>query len=95
MADRQNPLPGAHLGGNHHPTGLILSNNTRHTSEHGLGRASKKTITSHMTTKSLRLGTLSFGEGRLRFSHKEVGTHSIWSGLAMDLYLTNAYPEKS
>ena len=33
-------------------------------------------------------------EWRLEFSHKEVGTHSIWSGLAMDLYLAKAYPEK-
>ena len=41
MADGHNPLPGAHLGKNHHLTGLILSSNKWHTSEHGLGRASK------------------------------------------------------
>ena len=41
MSDGHNPLPGAHLGVNYHPNGLILSNNTWHTSEHGLGRASK------------------------------------------------------
>ena len=41
MADGHNPLPGAHLGVNYHPTGLILRNNTWHTSEHGLGRSSK------------------------------------------------------
>ena len=35
------PLPGAHLGGNHNPAGLILRNNTWHTSEHSLGRSSK------------------------------------------------------
>ena len=40
-----------------------------------------------MTIKSLRAGTLSFGEERLRFSHKEVGNHSIWSGFPMELYL--------
>ena len=34
-----------------------------------------------MTTNSLRAGTLSFGEERLEFSHKEVGTQSIGSGL--------------
>ena len=34
-------MPGAHLGRNNHPTGLILRNNTWHTSEHGLGRTSK------------------------------------------------------
>ena len=46
-----------------------------------------------MTTKSLRSGTLSFGEKRLVFSHKEVGTHSIRSGFAMELYLAKVYPE--
>ena len=37
----------------------------------------KTTITSKMTTNSLRAGTLYFGEEILVFSHKEVGTHSI------------------
>ena len=41
MADGHNPLLGTHLGGNHPSTGLILRNNTWHTSEHGLGRDSK------------------------------------------------------
>ena len=41
MADKHNHLPGAHLGGNHHPARLIPRNNAWHTSEHGLGRASK------------------------------------------------------
>ena len=41
MADGHNPLPVAHLGGNHYPTGLILRKNRWHTSEHNLGRASK------------------------------------------------------
>ena len=27
VADNNNPLPSAHLGGNHHPTGLIFGNN--------------------------------------------------------------------
>ena len=40
----------------------------------------KTTITSQMKTKSLRPGTLSFGEERLGFSHIKVGTHSIRSG---------------
>ena len=80
MADGHNPLPGAHLGGNDHPTGLIL------TSEHGLCRAFKK-ITSHMTTKFLRSGTLYFGKDRLGLSHKDVYTHPIWSGFSMELYL--------
>ena len=53
----------------------------------------KTTITSQMTTNSLRAGTLSFGEERLGFSHKEVGTQSIQSGLAMELYLAKVYPE--
>ena len=53
----------------------------------------KKTITSQMTTNSLRVGTLSFGEEILGFSHKEVGTHSIRSGFAMELYLSKLYPE--
>ena len=53
----------------------------------------KKTITSQMTTNSLRSGTLSIGEERLGFSHKEVGTHSIQSGFAMELYLAKVYPE--
>ena len=46
-----------------------------------------------MKTNSLRAGTLYFGEERLGFSHKEVGTHSIRSGLAMELYLAKLYPE--
>ena len=45
-----------------------------------------------MTNKSLRSGTLYFGEERMRFSHKEVGTHSIWSGFDMELYLAKLYP---
>ena len=45
-----------------------------------------------MTTKSLRSGTLYFGEERLGFSQKEVGTHSIWSGFYMELYLAKVYP---
>ena len=53
----------------------------------------KTTITSQMTTKSLRVGTLSFGEERLGFSHKSVGPHSIGSGFAMELYLDKLYPE--
>ena len=43
----------------------------------------KKKITSLLTNKSLRAGKLYFGKERLGFSHKEVGTHSIWSGFAM------------
>ena len=50
MVDGHNPLTGAHLGRNHHPTGLILRNNTWHTSEHGLGRASKDNY--HLTNKN-------------------------------------------
>ena len=46
-----------------------------------------------MTTNSLRVGTLSFEKDRLGFSHKEVGTHYIRSGLAMELYLAKVYPE--
>ena len=44
-----------------------------------------------MTTNSLRVGTLSFGKERLGFSHKEVGTHSIRSCFAMELYLAKLY----
>ena len=46
-----------------------------------------------MTTKSLRSGTLSFGKERLVFSHKEEGTHSIWSGFSIELYLAKVYLE--
>ena len=46
-----------------------------------------------MTKKSLRAGTLSFDKEMLGFSHKEVGTHSIRSGFAMELYLAKVYPE--
>ena len=42
MSDVQNPLLGTNMVRNHHLTGLILRNNTWHTSEHSLGRASKK-----------------------------------------------------
>ena len=51
------------------------------------------TITSQMKTKWLRSGTLSFGEERLGFSNKEVGTQSIRSGFDMELYLAKVYPE--
>ena len=47
-----------------------------------------------MTTNSLRVGTLSFGEEILGFSHKEVVTHSIRSGFAMELYLAKLYTHK-
>ena len=46
-----------------------------------------------MTTNSLRTGKVSFGKDRLGLSHKEVGTHSIRSGFAMELYLEKVYPE--
>ena len=46
-----------------------------------------------MTTKSLRSGIIYFGKERLGFSHKEVGTHFIWSGFAMEIYLDKVYPE--
>ena len=46
-----------------------------------------------MTKNSLRAGTLSFGKERLVFSHKEVGTHSIRSGFAIEIYLVKVYPE--
>ena len=46
-----------------------------------------------MKTKSLRSGKLYFGAERLVFSHKEVGTHYIWSGFDMELYLAKVYPE--
>ena len=52
----------------------------------------KTAITSQMTTEYLRSGTLFFGKEILGFSYKEVGTHSIWSGLAMELYLAKVYP---
>ena len=38
----------------------------------------KTEMTSHMKTKSLRSVKFSFGEERMRFLHKEVGTHFIW-----------------
>ena len=46
-----------------------------------------------MTTNSLRSGTPSFGKERLGFSHKEVGTHSIRSEFAMEIYLAKVYPK--
>ena len=51
------------------------------------------TITPTMTKNSPRSGTLSFGEERLGFSHKEVDTQSIRSGFAMELYLAKVYLE--
>ena len=46
-----------------------------------------------MKTNALRPGTLYFVEERLVFSQKEVGTHSICSRFAMELYLEKVYPE--
>ena len=93
MAENHNPLPSEHLGRNHRPTWLIFKDNKCHTSKHGRVERHKTTITSQMTTNSLRAGTLSFCEEILGFSHKEVGTHSIRSGFAMELYLAKVYPE--
>ena len=53
----------------------------------------KRIITSQMKTNSLMAGTLYFGKERLGLSHKEVRTHSIRSGLAMEIYLAKVYPE--
>ena len=53
----------------------------------------KTTINSQMKTNSLRVVTLYFGEERLELSYKEVGTHPIRSGFAMELYLAKVYPE--
>ena len=47
MYDGHNPLPSAHLGGNHHQTGRIQSKNMWHNNEHGLGRALKHHHLSH------------------------------------------------
>ena len=94
MVGGHNPLPGAHLGeiiiqlesysGTTHETPVITV----------WSELQKTTINSHLTTKSLRSGTISFGEERLGFSHKEVGTHYISSGYAMELYMDKVYPEK-
>ena len=46
-----------------------------------------------MATISLRSGTLSFREESLGFYHKEVGTHSLQSGFATELFLAKVYPE--
>ena len=46
-----------------------------------------------MTTNFLRARTIYFGKEILGFSHKEVGTHSIYSGFVMELYLDKLYPE--
>ena len=50
-------------------------------------------ITFQVTIKFLSSGTLSFREERLGFSHKEVGTHTLWSAFAMELFLARVYPE--
>ena len=92
MADGHNPLPGAHW------VKIIIRldsylNTTRDTPVNMVWvELQKTTITSQMTTNSLRAGTLYFGKERLGFSHKEVGTHSIQSGFAMELYLAKVYP---
>ena len=44
-------------------------------------------------TKSLRPGTLSFGEEIIGLCHKEVGTNSLRSGFTMELFLERVYPE--
>ena len=46
----------------------------------------KTTIMYQMKTISLRIGTLSFGEERLGFSHKEVGTYSLRSSFLWNSY---------
>ena len=52
----------------------------------------KTNITSQMTHISLRSGTLYFREERLGFSHKEVVTHSLQSGFAVEPLLAIVYP---
>ena len=51
----------------------------------------KTTITSQMTTKSLRSGTLFFGEERIGFSHKEVSTQSLRSDFSVEVFLARVY----
>ena len=51
------------------------------------------TITSQITTKSLRSVTISFREERLGLSHKELGTHSIRSCFSIDIFLARLYPK--
>ena len=41
----------------------------------------------------MRSDTLSFVKERLGFSHKKVGTHSLWSGFDMELFPAKFYPE--
>ena len=53
----------------------------------------KTTITSQITTKSLRSVTISFREERLGLSHKELGTHSIRSCFSIDIFLARLYPK--
>ena len=53
----------------------------------------KTTITSQITTKSLRSGKLSFGKEILGFSHKEVGNHFLRAGFSIEIFLVNMYPE--
>ena len=48
-----------------------------------------------MTTNALRAGTLYFDEERLGFSLKELGTHFIRSGFAMELYLAKCTQKQS
>ena len=54
----------------------------------------KITITSQMKIKFMRSGTLSYGEERLVFSHKEVGTHYLQPGCYMEILLSRVYPLK-
>ena len=59
-----------------------------------MGRIQKNNYNFSNYNQSLRTGTLSFGEESLRFSHTGVGTHSLRSIFAMEIFLEILYPEK-
>ena len=98
-------MPHKHNGGRTKPSarcafGRKLSSDSTHTQEqrvtHQWTRSGYRIKNSNHLShekKSLRSGTLYFGEERMVFSHKEVWTHYIWSGFSMELYLTKLYPE--
>ena len=54
---------------------------------------SRTNIPYQITIKTLSSGTLSFVQELIRFSHKELVTHSLQSGFSMKIFLSRVYLE--
>jgi hypothetical protein len=66
----------------------ISEYNTKHTSLHGLHHGRLETIASHQVLAVLHAACASIGSACLGFELHKMGTHSLQSRAAMEMYLT-------